>query len=126
MVSAVTPCHVAPPLSLPAGQGITQDGRHVNDTRSFLTDESQSGAASAAGVLIPALVGAWPAATARASRPLTAVFLRALPAVVFVVLPTAGVAPVEVPALAPSTAAGCPATGVDPAAAAAAVVDVVA
>src|SRR5436309_2479170 len=57
MVSAVTPGDVAPPLSAPFGQGTTHGGPQVKDTLSRFLAGSQSGAANASGVPMPAPVG---------------------------------------------------------------------
>src|SRR5438270_5660272 len=64
MLSAVTPDDVAPPLSNPAGHGTTQGGAYTNDTLMRLVAGSQSGAASAAAVPIPAPAGPDAARTA--------------------------------------------------------------
>src|SRR3954469_16202277 len=57
MVSAATPGEVAPPLSDPAGHGTTQAGAYTNDTLMRLVAGSQSGAACAAAVPMPAPAG---------------------------------------------------------------------
>src|SRR4051812_36530335 len=54
MVSAATPGEVAPPLSDPAGHGTTQAGAYTNDTLMRLVAGSQSGAARAPALPMPA------------------------------------------------------------------------
>src|SRR3954452_641949 len=76
IVVAVTPGEVAPPLSAPAGHGMTHSGAYTNDTLMRLVAGSQSGADSAAGVPIPAVAGAAVACAAAVLVPAAGAFER--------------------------------------------------